>query len=187
MHPIRNNAIAALVLVALFAAMISASAFLVIPIGPVPVALRNLFTLLAGMVLGPVLGPASVALFIAAGLAGAPVFAGGAAGAAVMLGPTGGYILGYLLSAFVAGLIVGYPKPGTRTPIPRLAAAAAVGLLVVYLPGLPWLRHSLDLESWRQTLAAGFLPFLIGDAAKGILAALVAGRLRRTASQLLAR
>ena len=186
-RPNRRKAITSLVFAALFAAIIAASAFLIIPIGPVPIALRNMFTLLSGLILGPFLGAGAVALFIAAGAVGAPVFVGGGAGLAVILGPTGGYIFGYLLSAFVAGIIVGSPASGVKTPVWRIVLAVVVGLLVVYIPGLIWLNIYLSLDGLWQTLAAGFFPFLVGDAIKGVVAGLIAPRLRRTAAQLLLR
>jgi len=185
--PSRRKAITSLVFAALFAAIIAASAFLVIPIGPVPIALRNMFVVIAGLVLGPLLGAGAVALFIVAGAVGAPIFAGGAAGLAVILGPTGGYIFGYLLGAFVAGIIVGSPVPGAKTPIWRIALAVAAGFLVVYIPGLIWLNLYLSLDGLRQTFVVGFVPFIAGDAIKGVVAGLITPRLRRTASQLLSR
>ncbi|MCL2193444.1 MAG: biotin transporter BioY, partial [Treponema sp.] len=122
-----------------------------------------------------------------AGAVGVPVFVGGGAGLAVILGPTGGYIFGYLLSAFVAGIIVGSPASGVKTPVWRIVLAVVVGLLVVYIPGLIWLNIYLSLDGLWQTLAAGFFPFLVGDAIKGVVAGLIAPRLRRTAAQLLLR
>jgi len=181
----RRKAITSLVFAALFAALTSAGTFLVIPVGPVPVVLQNLFTLLAGLVLGPALGAGAVALFIAAGAVGAPVFAGGTAGMAILLGPTGGYLLGYLLGAFIAGAVVGFPAPGAKTPAWKLVLAVALGVLAVYVPGL--IRLNSFVGDWRQTFVLGFVPFIAGDAAKGIVAGLVAPRLRRTASQLLSR
>ena len=176
-----------LTITALFAALISAGALIAIPIGPVPIALQNFFTLLAGLVLGPVFGSAAVGLFIVAGAIGMPVFAnnGSPMGFARIIGPTGGYLFGYLLGAFTAGLIVGFPGQGIKTPPWRIAAAAAAGMLVVYIPGLIRLKYFLDV-SWRQTFIAGFIPFLPGDAVKGVLAALMSLRLRRIAAQLLA-
>ena len=177
-----------LVFTALFAALISAGAFVAVPIGPVPIALQNMFTLLAGLVLGPVLGAAAVGLFIVAGALGVPVFAnnGSPMGIARLVGPSGGYIFGYLLGAVVAGLIVGVPRPGHKTPVWRLVLAVVSGMLVVYVPGLLRLKSVLGI-GWAQTFTAGFLPFLIGDALKGVGAALAAPRLRRIASQLIAR
>jgi biotin transport system substrate-specific component len=174
--------------VALFAALISAGAFVTIPLGPVPLALQNFFTLLSGLVLGPVLGGAAVGLFILAGAVGAPVFAnnGSPMGIARLFGPTGGYLFGYLLGAVVAGLIVGFPRPGKKVPVWRIVLAAAMGMLVVYVPGLIRLKMTLNAD-WARTLTIGFYPFLIGDALKGTAAGLIAPRLRRAASSLLQR
>jgi biotin transport system substrate-specific component len=181
-----RSTITKLVFTALFAAVISAGAFIVIPFVPIPIVLQNLFTLLAGLVLGPVLGTASVGLFIAAGAIGMPVFAnnGSPMGMARILGPTGGYMLGYLLGALAAGLIIGFPRQGEKTPVWRLVLAVILGLLIVYIPGLIRLKMLLNTD-WQQTLTAGFFPFIPGDIIKGGIAALIAPRLRRTASQLI--
>jgi len=175
--------ITSLVLTALFAALISAGAFITVPIGPVPFVLQNFFTLLSGLVLGPFLGAAAVALFIIAGAIGVPVFSnnGSPMGIARLLGPTGGFYLGYILGALAAGLVLGIPKQGEKIRVWRLALAALLGLLVVYIPGL--IRLKFFLDTWPKTFAAGFFPFLIGDAVKGIVAGLIAPRLRRTASR----
>jgi biotin transport system substrate-specific component len=184
----RRRKITILVFVAMFAALISAGGIIALPLGPVPLALQNLFTLLAGLVLGPLMGAASVGLFIMAGAIGAPVFAnnGSPMGIARIIGPTGGYLLGYLLGAFVAGLIVGCVQVGVKVPLWRIMLAAIAGMLVVYVPGLARLKMFLNI-SWWQTLVAGFFPFIIGDTVKGIVAALIAPRLRRIAGELLSR
>jgi len=181
-----NKKVLSLVFVALFAAIISAGALIAIPVGPVPIALQNFFTLVSGLVLGPALGTASVGLFLAAGAIGAPVFAnnGSPMGIARILGPSGGYLFGYLLGAVVAGLIVGVPRPGEKTTAWRYVLAVVAGLLVVYIPGLIRLKWYLNI-SWPQTFISGFLPFLPGDAIKGVVAGLIAPRLRKTAAQLL--
>ena len=171
----------------LFAALISAGAFIVIPFGPVPIVLQNLFTLLAALVLGPVYGSLSVALFLAAGAIGVPVFAnnGTPMGIARIIGPTGGYLFGYLLGAFVAGLIAGTPRQGEKKIMWRIIIAASAGTLTVYLPGL--FRLKFEFDTWRQTLAIGLVPFIAGDLLKSAIAVLIAPRLRRTASQLINR
>jgi biotin transport system substrate-specific component len=172
-----------LVLAALFGALIAAGTFIAIPLplSPVPVVLQNLFSLLAGLVLGPLLGAAAVGLYLLAGIIGAPVFAGAAGGIARVLGPTGGFLLGYLLSAFTAGLIVGRPR---REAVSRrrIILAVLAGLLIVYVPGLIRLRFALD--SWTKALVSGFLPFIPGDAVKGIIAVLITPRLRRPLEDL---
>jgi len=180
-----NKKILSLVFVALFAALISAGAFVAIPIGPVPIVLQNMFALLSGMVLGPFLGTAAVGLFLAAGTIGAPVFAnnGSPMGIARLLGPSGGFLFGYLLGAFAAGLIAGFPRPGVKTPLWRIVLAAAAGMLAVYIPGLIRLKIVLNVD-WRKAFMVGFIPFMIGDAVKGVIAVLISPRLRRTAAQL---
>jgi biotin transport system substrate-specific component len=139
--------------------------------------MQNLFSLLAGLVLGPLAGGGAVGLYLLAGIAGAPVFAGASGGLARLLGPTGGFLAGYLLSALCGGLICGRPRRGAALPLWRLILAVTAGILVIYVPGLLRLRFALG--SWGKALAAGFIPFIAGDALKGVLAVLVAPRLRR--------
>ncbi|MDR2575465.1 MAG: biotin transporter BioY [Treponema sp.] len=178
-----RTSITGLVLTALFAALISAGAFITVPIGPVPFVLQNFFTLLSGLVLGPFLGAMAVALFIVAGAIGVPVFSnnGSPMGIARLIGPTGGFYLGYFLGAIVAGLVIGFPRQGEKIKVWRLALAVVLGGLTVYIPGL--IRLKFFLETWPKTFAAGFFPFLIGDAIKGVVAALIAPRLRRAAAR----
>jgi len=180
----RRTFITDLVLTSLFAALISAGAFITVPVGPVPFVLQNFFTLLAGLVLGPFLGAASVALFIVAGVIGVPVFSnnGSPMGIARLMGPTGGFYLGYLLGALAAGLVIGFPRQGEKIKVWRLSLAVVLGGVVVYIPGL--IRLKFFLDTWPKTFAAGFFPFLIGDAVKGVAAALIAPRLRKTAARV---
>ena len=167
-------------LVALFAALIAGGSFVSIPLpfSPVPIVLQNLFIVLAGLVLGPVLGPASVALFLIAGALGLPVFSGAGGGIARFASPTGGFLIGYFFASLFAGIVAGTPKKDIS--LFRIILAAALGFLVIYVPGLFWLYRFLG--SWPRTLAAGFFPFLIGDAIKAAIASTVAKRLRRTAA-----
>jgi biotin transport system substrate-specific component len=116
-----------------------------------------------------------VGLYLAAGIAGAPVFAGAAGGIPRLLGPTGGFLLGYLLSAFTGGLIAGSPRRALSRR--RLILAVVAGLLVIYVPGVIRLRFALG--SWPKALGAGFIPFIPGDAVKGFIAVLISPRLRR--------
>ena len=167
---------------ALFAALIAGGTFIAIPIGLVPIVLQNLFALLAGLILGPFLGTSAVALYLLAGVLGAPVFAGFTAGISRLIGPTGGYYVGYLLMALTAGLIAG--GPGKRASPARIIAAVAAGFLVVYVPGIIWLKIQTGSD-WARALVIGFVPFLIGDAFKGIAAVLIAPRLRKTAANYL--
>ncbi|MDR1909441.1 MAG: biotin transporter BioY [Spirochaetaceae bacterium] len=175
----RRKALFRLTLVALFAALTAAGAFISIPLplSPVPIVLQNLLALLSGLILGPVMGSLAVILYLAVGALGAPVFAGGTGGFVRFLGPTGGFLAGYVLAALVAGLFTGRPR---RHPLPRLriAAGAALGLLAVYIPGLFQLKLISGL-SWPAVFAAGCLPFLPGDAVKCVAAVILTRRLRQ--------
>jgi biotin transport system substrate-specific component len=182
----RRRHILRITLTALFAALIAAGTFISIPLpfSPVPIVLQNLFAVLSGLVLGPVLGGAAVAVYLAAGAIGAPVFAGATGGFVHFLGPTGGFLYGYFLAAVSAGLIAGRPGAGIKTPVWRVILAAASGFLILYVPGLLQLKAVAGLP-WGGTLIAGCLPFLPGDAVKAVVAILVSSRLRRLTAELL--
>lgn len=172
-------------LTALFAALIAAGAFISvpIPISPVPVALQNLFVVLAGIILGPGLASTSIITYLVIGALGAPVFAGAKGGLAHFFGPTGGYLFGYLLAAPLAAWIAG--KKPIKTPLsPRLIIAVLSAFLIIYLPGLARLKALLNTD-WPKTLAAGFLPFIIGDVFKALAVIALAPRLRRLYIDLL--
>ena len=163
-----------------FAVMTALGAYVRIPLPwtPVPITLQTLFVSLAGATLGPVLGPASQGLYLAAGAAGVPVFAGGLGGLAYLLGgPTTGYLLGFVPATVCTGwLIRRREAPGILWTMLSMAA----GTLTVYACGVAWLVWSLNL-SLATALAQGLLPFLLGDAVKLCAAAgLVRGARRRT-------
>ncbi|MDR3168009.1 MAG: biotin transporter BioY [Treponema sp.] len=182
----KRKTIIGLTLTALFAALIAAGTFIAIPLpfSPVPIVLQNMFALLAGLILGPLRGGAAVGLYLIAGAIGAPVFAGASGGVVRMLGPTGGFLLGYLLSALTAGFILGNPGRNKTSSPGRIILAVVAGLLIVYIPGVLWLKRSLDV-SWIRALSAGFFPYLIGDAIKGLVAGIILPRLRRAVADQL--
>lgn len=150
-----------------------------LPFTPVPLTLQPTLVLLAGLVLGSRLGAASQLLYLAAGLAGLPVFAVSATlppGALRLLGPTGGYLLAYPLAAFVTGWLAG--RGLDRTYLGSLAAMAA-GLLAIYAGGVLWLAWfavtpagtaAVGLEA---ALVSGAYPFIVPDAIKLAVAATV--------------
>ena len=169
-------------LTALFAALTAAGAFIAVPIGPVPIVLQNMFAVLSGLILGPLMGSAAVGLYLLAGIINLPVFAGGTGGIARFMGPTGGFLVGYLIAAFSAGLIAGRPSLDRKISLPRLILAVFLGFLILYVPGLLWLKTRLNLD-WFATLMAGFVPFIAGDIIKGIAAVLITPRLRKIAAE----
>ncbi|MGZ3535954.1 MAG: biotin transporter BioY, partial [Thermodesulfobacteriota bacterium] len=93
------------VLASLMAAMTAVGAYIYVPIGPVPIILSTLFAILSGLLLGSRWGSASMALYLLVGAIGLPVFAGGKGGFAHFLGPTGGYLFGYLVASWITGFI----------------------------------------------------------------------------------
>ncbi|RLB91382.1 MAG: biotin transporter BioY [Deltaproteobacteria bacterium] len=158
---------------ALFAALIAMGAFIAIPLGPVPIVLQNMFILLAVIILGPVWGLACVGIYLLIGLAGLPVFAGGTSGIGKLFGPTGGYLIAYLPAVFVTGAI----SKGLKKSITADVLAMITGSLIVYAIGVPWLKMAFSL-SWQKAIAAGMVPFLIGDGLKIAAAAFMAKKIR---------
>jgi biotin transport system substrate-specific component len=157
----------------LMAALTAAGAQLSIPIGPVPIVLQNMFVLLTGLLLGSRWGLASVAVYLLAGVCGLPVFALGSAGIGRILGPTGGYLLGYLPVVSVVGWLAEKFNRRTVTDI----IAMICGSMLLYSCGVTWLKILTGL-SWTKSLALGMYPFLLGDALKIAAAAAIARALR---------
>lgn len=160
------------IVTATFTGLIILGAFIAVPlpISPVPIVLQNFFVLLAALLLGWKWAALSVLLYLLLGAVGLPVFSAARGGLGHFFGPTGGYLLGFLLSAIVTGLLR-RPRGGLPANIP----AGIAGVLVIYLVGVPWLRVVTEM-TWPAALSAGLLPFLIGDGIK-LAAALGAQRL----------
>jgi len=123
-----------LVLCGLFIALITAGTFIRIPVGTDVYTLQFLFTLLAGLVLGARLGAIAVGTYVLLGLLGVPVFAAGG-GPAYLLQPTFGYLLAFILQAWLGGR---YARRGAAVSYGRLLAANLLGMAVVYVIGIGW-------------------------------------------------
>lgn len=166
-------------LTALFAAVIVAFGFVpAIPLGfiPVPITLQTLGVMLAGLVIGPKRGAAACLVVIALVAVGLPVLSGGRGGLGVFVGPTAGFLYGWVPGAFLAGLIAeASDKPGrgvlTRF-IGLLVGAVVGGIIAVYALGILWLTFVTGLPFAKAAL--GSAVFLIGDGVKAIVAALIA-------------
>lgn len=165
----------------LMAALIAVGSYLFIPIGPIPIVLQNLFVVLAGLLLGKRWALVSVGVFLLVGAIGIPVFAGGKGGIAHFLGPTGGYLIGYLFSAYLTGLISESMRGETTGDV----VACLAGFLAVYLFGVPWLVLISGM-TWGKAVAVGMLPFLIGDAGKVVAAVFLARAVRPVLNRQLA-
>lgn len=144
----------------LLSVVISLFAHVVIPLPftPVPIATQNILCLFMGLVLGKKKGALTVFFFLIQGLVGFPVFSKGGAGIAWLLGPTGGYLVGYLMGAYITGLIVENKKT-----LLRAFLALGVGSLTIYAFGV--LRLSMMIGTY-QAIILGMIPFLLGDLIK---------------------
>jgi biotin transport system substrate-specific component len=156
------------------AALISVAAQVSVPFYPVPMTLQTLAILAIGLAFGARMGAATVVTYLGYGLVGLPVFANGMNGVAFM-GPTAGFLIGFVGMAYIAGLAAG-------RGVIVMALAALVAAALLYIPGLAWpmgVAGAFGLEVWGHDLAFGELlgafmtPFLIGDAAKAVLAAVI--------------
>ena len=145
--------------------LLAVSAQFKIPLYPVPVTGQTLVVLLIGMTYGPRLGGITMAAYLFEGALGLPVFAGGAAGVAVLIGPTGGYLFGFLLASVSMGYLA---ERGMGRSVFSTSVAMVIGNFVIYLCGVVWL---INFIGFGQAIAAGVLPFLYGDALKLVVAA----------------
>ena len=171
--------------------------FIAIPIGVVPIVLQNALAILSGVLFGTKLAGAPTALFLVAGLVGLPVYAGGGSGVAHWMGPTGGFLPGYLLGAIVAGLIAGVPtveeKKITWKGVVRISVAMFAGMIVLYIPGVwrfaQWAIGSGkvpgDSSAFSYAMGACVLPYIPGDLLKTVVAIPVALKVRPVLAQYL--
>ena len=155
------------------AALITLGAKAQVPFWPVPMTLHTLAVFLIAATLGPRLGLAAMAAYLGAGAMGLPVFSGSperGIGLAYMVGPTGGYLLGYLLAAPVVGRLAQGRGWAGRS------LAMLAGLALVYACGLIWLANFVPASG---LIAAGLAPFVLGDLVKIALASTLISGLRR--------
>jgi biotin transport system substrate-specific component len=164
----RSSLLTDVLLVVAGAGLVSLAAQIEIVLGftPVPISGQTFAVLLVGASYGPVLGASSLLLYFFVGLAGAPVYSGGDGGWEIVKGATGGYLVGFVVAALLAGWLA------QRRWDRRFSSAVAAmlsGSVVIYAFGLPWLAHTQDLTV-EETLEAGLYPFVVGDLLKLYLA-----------------
>ena len=173
----RNDRLYSNMVVAVMVAALAVVAPFVLPVGPVPVSLCTFLIYLLAFVLGR-RAAAAVLVYVLLGMAGLPVFAGFAGGAGTVLGPTGGYIFGYLPLAWLSGRAV------ERFPARRWVQMVAFtsGTLILYLLGTAWYCFQTGTEPAAAAVLC-VLPFLPGDLAKIVVAGIVGPLLRRRLEQ----
>lgn len=152
-----------------FSLLTAAGAWVTLPLSlsPIPITLQTLVVSLAGAILGSKRGALSQLMYIGYGICGLPVFAGGLTSIAVVLGPSGGYLIGFPIAAFLTGLLVS----GEKNIFWNLGA-----LLIGSLPVLLFGTLQLSLftaGNLREAFVIGFAPFIVGDFIKCALVALM--------------
>jgi biotin transport system substrate-specific component len=157
-------------LTATFVALITVGAWISIPLPPVPLTLQTFFVLLAGVIMKRyAVIPAM--LYLALGSLNIPVFHNALAGIGVILGPTGGFLIGFIPAALIAGLA--YEKRERIIRIAGLITATAA----IYIFGISWLSFSTGINL-AQAVLIGVIPFLAGDALKGIAVYYIGERIK---------
>ncbi len=161
-----RTAIAQIALVVGGAALVGIAAQIAIPLPftPVPLTLQTFAVLLVGASLGSLRGALSMVVYLLAGMVGVPWFAEGSSG---FSSASFGYILGFIVAAFIVGRLA---ERGASTTALRSAGLMVVGNIAIYAVGVTWLKFAIDVD-WTTALSLGVVPFLIGDAVKIALAA----------------
>jgi biotin transport system substrate-specific component len=145
---------------------LSARFAIVLPFSPVPVTGQTFAVLITGALLGARRGCLSVLLYITQGVLGLPVFSMGRAGFVTLLGPTGGYLVGFIAAAYIVGLLA---EKGWDRKVVTTVLAMVIGSIVIYAFGVLWLYGFAG--SVKVALALGLYPFILGDIFKIVLAA----------------
>ena len=145
---------------------------IVVPISPVPLSLSTFAIYLTIIILGGKDVVISVALYVMIGFVGLPVFTGFSGGAAKIMGPTGGYIIGYIFLALVSTLVI-----DEKAKYFKMFLGLALGTIVLYIFGTLWLAKESNM-SFKAALLAGVLPFVVGDIMKIILSILIGVKVR---------
>ncbi|AYC28878.1 biotin transporter BioY [Paenisporosarcina cavernae] len=172
----RNERLRMLIVTALFAAIIAVLAQVSIPLpfSPVPITGQTLAIGLAATILGSRYGTLSVIVYLLLGAVGAPVFAGMEGGLGALVGPTGGYLIGFVPTAFVIGWYV--EKFGFT--VTHAIVANIIGMVITLAFGTAWLKVAAEM-SWSVAIAAGVTPFLLLGVVKAVLAAVVGIAVRK--------
>jgi len=167
----RSGLLVDVLLVVAGAGLVALCAQIEIPLGftPVPISGQTFAVLLVGASLGPLLGASSLLLYFCVGLMGAPVYSGGDGGWDIVHGATGGYLVGFIVAAALAGWLA---QRRWDRHFNSAVAAMLSGSVVVYLFGLPWLAKEIG-TGLEGTLEAGLYPFVIGDLIKLYLAGML--------------
>jgi len=163
----------AAILVSLGVVAMAIAAKVRIPMWPVPITMQTFVVLTVGAAYGAGLGITTMLAYLVVGAMGFDIFTSSSAdnnGWSYMTGGSGGYLVGFVLAAGVLGSLA---HKGWDRTIPTMALAMLIGSVLIYIPGLIWLNAQEYSQGWNWTIANGLTPFLVGDALKLALAAVI--------------
>ncbi len=161
---------------AVLVAVLAVCSQLAVPVGNVPITAQTAAVMLIALLLSPKYAALTIAVYILAGGIGLPFFANFKGGFGTLLGPTGGYLYGFVVSAALISLIAGHSQPGQSFPWLRSILACVVGLAFVYLFGAVQLKMLLELDSYGAAFALGGIPYIFFEPIK-IAAAVLAAKM----------
>jgi biotin transport system substrate-specific component len=165
----------AVILVALGTALLALSAKINLPLPYVPMTLQTLVVLMIGAAYGWRLGSATVIAYLAEGAIGLPVFAGPVGGLAPLVGPTAGYLAGFVAAAFITGWL---SERGWDRSVPRLFVAMGLGHIVILAAGFAWLAFGMKFGVEKAWLV-GIVPFVAASVIKNALGAAIVPAIRQ--------
>ena len=158
--------------IAVFVALLAVSAWISIPVGAVPITLQTLVVALAGLILGAERGMLAVFFYLAMGFCGIPVFAGFKSGVAMLVMPTGGFLFGLPMFAFLVGMGGKFKSKAMKISL------SALGLFLCYLFGLIWFERTSGIGVWQAVLAC-IVPFILPDIIKLVTAYIIAEKIKK--------
>jgi biotin transport system substrate-specific component len=172
----RSSLLRTLILVALGTALLTLSAKINLPLPFVPMTLQTLVVLVIGAAYGWRLGGTTVIVYLAEGAIGLPVFAGPVGGLAPLLGPTAGYLVGFVAAVVVTGWL---SERGWDRSVPLLFVAMGAGHIIILAAGFAWLVFGMKL-GFEKAWLVGIAPFIAASVIKNALGAALVPAIRRT-------
>ena len=166
-----------LIITALFTSLTAVGGFISIPIGTVPITLQTLFVILSGLILGARLGTLSQITYVILGLIGVPIFAGGTGGLTSVVSPTFGFLLSFIVAAYVIGKLTEKNKS-----VSNIIYSVILGSFVIYVIGVPYFyfiftKYLGKSINFYSALKYACIPFIPGDIIKAIISIILAKQL----------
>lgn len=163
-----------LIITALFTSLTAVGGFISIPLGPVPITLQTLFVVLSGLILGAKLGALSQITYVILGLIGIPIFSGGTGGLTTVLSPTFGFLISFIVAAYIIGKLTEKNKS-----LFKIIYSVVLGSLVIYIIGVPYFYFIFTSYlgkniNFYTALKFSCIPFILGDIIKAAIAIILA-------------